>query len=307
MNTTFLTKGRQFQQHFEIPFGWRHDSGSEVSLTESPCFAIALVRGGSAMLAFDKLAVPVAAPALVILDEVTRPAFRNAHALQLSTLYFNPSYINNAFDYAQLHAEPGQPRLAGSTKQDYFLLERFVKLVDAQRIFAIPPHLTERIINLFDTTIAEADKQPDKFWPCRTRSFLIELLFQLRLLQTDEAPALHLPPDTDDARSKRINRALTYVQECFQQEITLGDLARTCATNRTTLNEEFRSATGMTVRAYTIALRMKMAAALLRDTRIPVTEVMTRVGYENQSHFTRAFRQTLGDAPRAYRDKYCIL
>ena len=307
MDTGFSTQGRAFHMQLTVPLGWRHDAGSAAGLVVSPRFAVGLLRSGSAVLSFDGLALPIAAPAVFILDELTRPLIRNAHALQLSTLYFDPVYVNSALSMAQVHAEPLRPQLTGSPKQDYFLLERFVKLDGAQRVFVLPPHVGERVAGLMDAVIAEADQQPDKFWPCRTRSYLIELLFQLRLLPTDEGAALALPGKADDARSIRIGRALSYVQERFQQDFTLGELARNCATNRTTLNAEFRVATGMTVRAYAIALRMRMAAALLRDTRIPVAEVMQRVGYENQSHFTRAFRHTLGETPRAYRDNHCII
>ncbi|HSD36005.1 MAG TPA: AraC family transcriptional regulator [Rhodocyclaceae bacterium] len=307
MEAGFSIRGKRFQTHMEIPLGWRRESADLPSLIVSPYFAICLVRSGSAVLVFDRQAVPVASPSIIILDELTRPTFRNARGLQLTTLYFHPSYINSTFSMDALHAEPHAKQLTGTTKQDYFLLERFVKLTGEERVFDLPPHLADAVANLLDTTIAQADQQPDKFWPCRTRSFLIELLFQLRQLQAVPVPATQVFGTTNDVQAIRISQALSYVQERYQQDFTLGDLARACATNRTTLNSEFRMATGMTVRAYTIALRMKMAATLLRDTRIPVAEVMSRVGYENQSHFTRAFRLTLGETPRTYRDNHCIL
>ncbi|GAB2896410.1 hypothetical protein GCM10027046_27310 [Uliginosibacterium flavum] len=306
MSIVFSVTGRETHKLLTVPLGWRHDQGSEVALVECDCFAIGLIRAGSVVLAFDDKVVPVAAPAIFILDERTRPVLRNAHALQVSTLYFNPAYINDALQPCVLHDEAARRALAGSTKQDYFLLEPFIKQSGARGVFPLPAHLAGQVASLLDAIITQAGEQPDKYWPCRGRSFLIELLFQLRLLQGDAAPALALPVMPEDARTSRIERALSYVQERYQQEFTLGDLARSCATNRTTLNSEFRAATGMTVRAYTIALRMKMAAALLRDTKIPVAEVMTRVGYGNQSHFTRAFHQSIGDTPRAYREKNII-
>lgn len=307
MQTVFSVTGRESHRLLSVPLGWRHDAGAEAELVACDCFAIGLLRAGTAVLAFDDLAVPVAAPALFILDERTRPRIRNAHALQLSTLYFNPAYINDALGLGVLHDEAARRALGGSTKQDYFLLEPFIQRQGAQGVLPLPAHLAERVAGLLDAVIAQADGQPDKFWPCRGRAFLIELLFQLRLLQSDLTPALAIPLAPEDVRSSRVERALNYVQERYQQDISLGELARNCATNRTTLNAEFRAATGMTVRTYTIALRMKMAAALLRDTKIPVAEIMDRVGYGNQSHFTRAFRQSIGETPRAYREKNNIV
>lgn len=306
MQTSFAITGREHHRLLSVPLGWRHDHGNEITLVECDCFAIGLIRAGAGVLGFDGAVVPVAAPALFILDERTRPVLRNGHALQLSTLYFNPAYINDALRPGVLHDETARRELSGSTKQDYFLLEPFIKHSGAQGVFPLPAHLAERVASLLDAVITQTGDQPDKFWPCRGRAFLIELLFQLRLLQADTTPALALPSMPEDARTIRVGRALNYVQERYQQDFTLGELARNCATNRTTLNAEFRAATGMSVRAYTIALRMKMAAALLRDTKIPVAEVMARVGYENQSHFTRAFRNNIGETPRAYRENHCI-
>lgn len=305
MQTVFAISGREHHRSLSVPLGWEHASGDAAGLADCDCFTVGLLRAGSVLLDFDGLSVPIAAPAVFLLDERTRPCIRNSRALQLSTLYFNPAYINDALSPAVLHDEAARREFSGTIKQDWFLLEPFIKQSGAQGVYPMPPHLAERTACLLDAVIAQAEDQPDKYWPCRCRAFLIELLFQLRLLQLDATPALSLP--VRDGRVSRIGRAIGYVQEHYQQDISLGELARSCATNRTTLNAEFRAATGMTVRAYTIALRMKMAAALLRDTKIPVTEIMARVGYGNQSHFTRAFRQSIGETPRAYREKNNIV
>lgn len=306
MSATHTTSGRSFHTQMQVPLGWSRDGDLAAASAEAPRLAACLVRGGSAVFGFDGEAVPVMAPAVLLLDEQVRPSIQHAHALQLAVLYFHPSYINRQFTLEMLHDPARRQALQGSDRHDFFLFERFVKLAGAQRVFALAPQVGERVIALFDATLREAELQPDKFWPCRTRSYLIELLFQLRLLEREATPQPAVT-ETDSQRGQRMTKALSFVQEHYQHEFTLGDLARACATNRTTLNEEFRAATGMTVRAYTIGLRMKMAAALLRDTRIPVGEVMARVGYENQSHFTRAFRQNLGETPRDYRSKYCIV
>lgn len=303
----FSVSGREYHKHLSVPSAWRNDGGQSAQLLPGDAFVIGLVRAGSAVLEFDALAVPVAAPTVFLLDENLRPRVRQGQALQLTTLYFNPCYVNEALRPAVLHDEAARRAFGGTTKQDWFLLEPFIKQAGPQAVYPLPPHLTPRISALVDAVITQLGDQPDKYWPCRGRSFLIELLFQLRLLQLDATPALAIPLVSAEAHNNRVTRAIGYVQTNYQQDISLGELARACATNRTTLNTEFRAATGMTVRAYTIALRMKMAAALLRDTRIPVAEVMNRVGYGNQSHFTRAFRHSIGDTPRAYRDKNCII
>ena len=53
----------------------------------------------------------------------------------------------------------------------------------------------------------------------------------------------------------------------------------------------------------TVALARRLAAAeqLLLSTDMNVEEVVRAVGYENQSHFHRMFRQRTGKTPRRFR------
>ena len=55
---------------------------------------------------------------------------------------------------------------------------------------------------------------------------------------------------------------------------------------------------------YLIQYRMTKAAELLKDSRIPVGEVARSVGYENQLHFSRAFKNTYGISTSQYRAKH---
>lgn len=265
-----------------------------------PRFALCHVRSGAAVFALGGQRIPVVAPSVILLDEAVRPVISQAHDLQLGCLYFHPKVINSAFaTVADLHAPTRNQQFSGSTRQDLFLLQGFLSAEAAEHCHFLAPHVHERIAQLFQFTVRQLQQKSDKFWPCRTRSFLIELLFQLRML----GPTSEVYPvqALGEGGGTRMERALLYLHENYSRDFTLGDMARACHTNRTTLNAEFRTITGMSVRAYTISLRMKVAAAMLRDTQIPVSEIMARVGYGNASHFTRAFRQTLGSAPSDYR------
>ena len=90
----------------------------------------------------------------------------------------------------------------------------------------------------------------------------------------------------------------------YQEKITIAKLTREFHTNRTTLSKRFHEVTGMPVIAYLIQLRINLAAAMLRDTGLPITEVRQRVGFNDDSHFRRTFRKYLGMAPGEYRHEY---
>jgi AraC-like DNA-binding protein len=49
---------------------------------------------------------------------------------------------------------------------------------------------------------------------------------------------------------------------------------------------------------------MENAAQLLRETRDSVAGIAATVGYENQSKFTAAFKETYGMLPTEYRKRH---
>ena len=46
---------------------------------------------------------------------------------------------------------------------------------------------------------------------------------------------------------------------------------------------------------------MQKAQRLLRDGRVPLSDVATRVGYDSEAAFSKAFKRAVGAAPGAYR------
>lgn len=295
-------QGRLIYPNMQLPMGWQQGWPLlPVSDTE-PRFTICHIRSGSAVFVIAGQPLLVAAPAVLILDDLIRPEIRQAASLEMETIYFHPKMVNSVFSMESMHSvEIRRAQFGETVMRDFYLIDRFIKAKPAERVLPLSPAVSERVIAAWLGAVTQAQLQMDKFWPCRTRSYLIELLFQLRMLEPDST-AQHADAL---AISSRIGLAMQFVQEHYQTDFTVADLARHCATNRTTLNDEFRAATGKTVRAYTISLRMQMASALLRDTTLPVGEIMARVGYENQSHFTRAFRQLTGVSPGVYREEQC--
>ena len=146
--------------------------------------------------------------------------------------------------------------------------------------------------------------QRDGFWPCRSRSFFLEILFLLeRLYSLSDVAETEL--FTDDTSLTDVEPVLLYLHNNYGQKLCLDGLARAFNTNRTTLTRQFHQSTGLPVMTYLNRLRINLAALMLRDTTLSIGEIVERVGLTNPTHFGRAFRKVTGVTPSEYRRRYC--
>ncbi len=282
--------GRQFFPGYQLPISV---GDYAAAVPPAASFGLVHIAHGTGLIAGPDGPILVSAPAIVLLDDRTRPALVRSGSLRLKAIFFAPSLINALFDAALLQAGT---RFDGTAEQDAYLLQRFVDPTVIGRPLIVPPALHERIEEAFACITAEGTIQSDDNWPCRTRSWLIELMFRLRIEPPRPLLAtLQLNPDSG------LDRSLLLVHEHFNTAFTLDDLARWCGSNRTQLNLHFRRLTGQSVRQYVIGLRMRVASTLLRETGLPIAEIMDRVGYDDPSNFTRTFRAALGQTPSQHR------
>jgi len=122
-------------------------------------------------------------------------------------------------------------------------------------------------------------------------------LARSRGVSTDTTPAPLADRTTHDA----VRRALYTLDHHFREPITLSDLAASVHLSPHYFSEQFHMGTGMTFQAYLGTLRLTFAAALLRASDVPITEVCAASGFNAIAHFNRAFKRRYGCSPRQYR------
>lgn len=166
----------------------------------------------------------------------------------------------------------------------------------------------QRLAGFFGQLREQLERQPDPFWPCRSRSYFIQILLILDQLFTareavpPEVPSAQVIPWASASTSDHALRPIVahLVAHCHE-ELSVEALARAFATNRTTLQARFKKGTGMSVGQYVIQLRVQIAALLLRDTSLTVSEIMERTGFNDPSHFARMFRRHTSRSPSDFR------
>ena len=101
-----------------------------------------------------------------------------------------------------------------------------------------------------------------------------------------------------------IKEAVTFIEQNFQNDISVEDIARHCGLNRSYFGTLFRQSLGQTPQEFLIQYRMVKATELLKLTRLSVQDIASAVGYSNPLHFSRAFKKVYGKSPRVWRSEH---
>jgi AraC-like DNA-binding protein len=98
-----------------------------------------------------------------------------------------------------------------------------------------------------------------------------------------------------------LSRAVSYVDRHFREPVTLADAAAQAHLSPNYFSERFGQFTGVSFQAYLQDRRLRFARSLLAATGLGVSEVCHAAGFNNSSHFGRAYRRRFGAAPSAGR------
>lgn len=105
-----------------------------------------------------------------------------------------------------------------------------------------------------------------------------------------------------DMNSKnKIKMAVQYIEQHYQEEISVNDLAYKFAINPNYFSTIFKKEKGHTVINYLTDVRISNACRLLTETQASVVDIAKSVGYEDPQYFYRVFRKIIGKTPLEYR------
>ncbi len=103
-----------------------------------------------------------------------------------------------------------------------------------------------------------------------------------------------------------MKEALSFIEQNYQSDISIEELANFCGLNRSYFGKLFRDTMGESPQAFLLHYRMARAAQLLAETTYPISTISAMVSYANQLHFSRAFKSVYGVAPRTYRQTHFV-
>lgn len=112
------------------------------------------------------------------------------------------------------------------------------------------------------------------------------------------------PGKENSLRDFYIKEAIAFIEQNFQNTISVEDIAAACGLNRSYFGKIFRESMGKSPQEFLISYRMTKAAELLKLTDLSVADIGNVVGYPNQLHFSRAFKNVYHIPPRQWRNEH---
>ena len=128
----------------------------------------------------------------------------------------------------------------------------------------------------------------------------------LFLDQLVQSSAARRAPSQRRLRDFYMKEALSFIEQNYQRDISIEEIAAFCGLNRSYFGKVFRDSMGESPQAFLLHYRMARAAQMLKETALPIGTISAMVGYANQLHFSRAFKAVYGMAPRSYRQTHFI-
>ena len=129
-----------------------------------------------------------------------------------------------------------------------------------------------------------------------------ERLSRLILLLTKNCPAIEKRPSEKTLRDgERIKIMLQYIQEHYDGELTLAQIAGSANVSENECLRCFRSMIGSTPIQYVKQVRIQKAAELLSSTNRKISDIGAECGFQEMSYFAKTFRELKGCTPGEFR------
>jgi AraC family transcriptional regulator, transcriptional activator of the genes for pyochelin and ferripyochelin receptors len=162
----------------------------------------------------------------------------------------------------------------------------------------LPPGLSQIAAAIRDCVLPSAASTPYRL--AKSIELVCEILNAHRTGQLAEVLA---PAALSQRDIERIGAARKLIDECWNEKLTLCQIARHCGLNRSKLASGFRQMYRCTVGEALLERRLAEARHQLLSTDLPVGLIGYRSGYHNNASFSRAFCRRFGVPPSNFRSR----
>jgi len=99
----------------------------------------------------------------------------------------------------------------------------------------------------------------------------------------------------------QILRVRSYIESNLHRTIHIRDLSTVARRSPAHFSRKFKLAVGESPHAYVVRRRLERACHLMMSSVEPLSEIALNVGFSDQAHLCRLFRQAFGQSPASWR------
>ena len=262
-------------------------------------YKIIILEKGTLEIKSEGRTRTVKAPALIGLSQKDVLDYKIIQSIKACILFFKPTVIRDEFTYERIDSGEFDKAWGTSIFQDYILIRSVALSTNVcDHVLELPLNGLKRLKELYTSAEKELHGQKDGYWPCRSRSYLMELLYYIVYTFIEVAP-----DDEESPEQEEFSKITEYLNEHIDEQITVETITKKFAINRNKLNEIFMKQASMTCHDYLLNLRLDLAKVMLTNTELPINEIGSRVGYPDANYFAKLFKNVTGRTPTQYRGK----
>lgn len=125
--------------------------------------------------------------------------------------------------------------------------------------------------------------------------------------KNDNATDTLVEADLPDDDKQFLSKLVIIIEENMDQpELSVAEIEKKVAMSRMQLYRKLKTLTGMTPSEFIKHIRLKHASHLLATTKLTVSEIFYRTGFNSQSYFFREFKKRYHCAPNEYRLQHAL-
>lgn len=229
------------------------------------------------------------------------------------TLYYNPQYnksqslqvaaLNSQLQQIRSSADNSDPAsLEKSLQQIYgkgldgITHYHYLNYVNAILLDILMDNCQKRRVS-YETVFGSETLRLDIFDRMDSPQALLQWFLECftRLFQASSADS--------SSYSVRIRKIVEYIQDHFQQDISLETVADSFWIHKVYLAKIFKQETGKSVNEYIRCLRIEKAKEMLADENVRINDIVTAAGFNNPQSFYTIFKKYVGMKPKEYRER----
>lgn len=188
--------------------------------------------------------------------------------------------------------------LKGLSKTNNSIIE---SLLD-HTLYINSPIKANLILPIIDQIIDSLKNQPEgyKFYVLGYFNILIGKLQDLSLISSK----LQNPAHNSDVKAYRFKKALNYITNHYNENITLEEISKEVGLSPKYFNKFFKDLTGETPFGYLISYRIEQSERMLINSDSSITKIAMDCGFSDASYYIRTFKKIKGKSPSKFRENY---